>query len=96
MVQISKNNALAGQFYLLCFMSSCSIVQFERGFVAWKWGGGGKCRKIKSGFCRFFLPLLHGKFNCNCHGLRKIKRDRIKINRKIRGYYLTSLREMPP
>lgn len=36
MVQISKNNALAGQFYLLFFMSSWSIVLFERGLVAWK------------------------------------------------------------
>lgn len=34
MVQISKNNALAGQFYLLAFMSSCSIVQFEGGLAA--------------------------------------------------------------
>lgn len=36
MVQISKNNALAGQFYLLFFMSSCSIVLLERGLAAWK------------------------------------------------------------
>lgn len=74
MVQISKNNALAGQFYLLFFMSSCSIVLFERGLAAWKLGGR-ECRKIKSDFCSFFSFLLaFGNFYFNCHRLRKIER----------------------
>lgn len=51
MVQISKNNALAGQFYLLFFMSSYSIVLFERGLVAWKLGGGGSVGKSNQNFC---------------------------------------------
>lgn len=59
MVQISKNNALAGQSYLLFFMSSCSIVLFERGLAAGKWGAGsvGKSNQIFVVFPPSFYPF---------------------------------------
>lgn len=90
MVQISKNNVLAGQIYLLFFMSSCSIVLFERRLTAWIQGG----RKVQENQTRFlqlflfcFTPL---EVFLIFTGLEKQKGQLLENQ----GCYLRPLREM--
>lgn len=71
MVQISKNNVLAGQFHLLFFMSSCSIVLFERGLLGGNGEGESTVKPYHSFVASPSLALLLWNFYFNFLWLTK-------------------------